>query len=150
MRILITGSRDWTDDEVIERALWDALRDSEDAAWLAEQKAKDPNGKYAIPAGGDTDSVTVVHGACPTGADAIADKLVRYYAQSRLNMNWILEVYPADWETHGKAAGPIRNHEMVERGADVCLAFIKNESRGASMTARFAEEAGIRTVVYTE
>jgi YspA, cpYpsA-related SLOG family len=53
------------------------------------------------------------------------------------------EPHPADWTTHKRAAGPIRNQEMVDAGADICLAFIKNNSRGASDCARRAEAAGI-------
>jgi len=109
-RVLVTGSRDWLDIDLIRAELE----------------------KLATP-----DSfITVVHGACPTGADAIAD----LWAQQRAFIN---ERHPADWKTHRKAAGFKRNAEMVALGADLCLAFIRNHSKGATHTADLAEKAGI-------
>lgn len=119
MRVLITGSRDWTDAEVIAAALWAAATD--------------------LPAY----TVTLISGACPTGADRIAED----YARDVLG--WTVERHPADWEHLGKRAGFVRNDEMVRAGADVCLAFIKNDSRGATMTVDLAEAAGIPVRRYT-
>jgi hypothetical protein len=85
--------------------------------------------------------VTLVHGDCPTGADHMAQE----WAECQPDVT--VERYPADW-SEGKSAGPRRNRVMVDLGADVCLAFIKDASRGASMTARWAEEAGIKTIRY--
>jgi hypothetical protein len=79
----------------------------------------------------------LVHGAC-RGADQIA---------AWIWSGWQLPVepHPADWATFGRSAGFLRNRLMVDLGADVCLAFIRDHSRGAEHTAALAETAGIPT-----
>lgn len=109
MRILVTGSRDWEDFGMI---------------WSALNKVAEPFS-------------TLVSGACPTGADRMAEE----WAECQPDVT--VELHPAEWEKYGRRAGFIRNDEMVKLGADVCLAFIRNGSKGASMTARIAEAAGI-------
>jgi hypothetical protein len=61
-----------------------------------------------------------------------------------------VQAYPADWHTHGRAAGHLRNARMVAAGAELCLAFIRDHSRGASHCAALAEQAGIPTRRITE
>ena len=80
---------------------------------------------------------TIVVGDCPTGIDAMI-RAARPDA----------EVHEADWDQHGKAAGPIRNQAMVDSGADVCLAFFNGTPRNRSGTAdcrRRAIAAGVPT-----
>lgn len=129
MRLLVTGSRKWSDRMVVYRAL---------NRYIAEhcQMGYDYQGE---PVDYDKSDVTIVHGACPTGADVIAD-------------DWAIangldpERHPADWDKHGRAAGPIRNQEMVDLGADLCYAFLKGDSRGTKDCARRAEKAGIPVI----
>lgn len=116
-RVLVTGSRDWDDVTTIGAAIEQALIDA----------AGRP--------------VLVVHGACPSGADRHADHYARWMRGKGCSID--VEQHPANWRINGKRAGFIRNAHMVNLGADLCLAFIKDGSRGASHTAALAEQAGI-------
>jgi len=86
--------------------------------------------------------VSLVSGNCPTGADKMAEDLFEA-------MGYDIERYPADWSM-GKRAGYIRNQLMVDTAPDVCVGFVKNGSRGASMTVKLAQDAGIKTYVYRQ
>jgi hypothetical protein len=118
-RVLVTGSRDWP----IPALVWGALNDVRDEALITDRH------------------VVIVHGACPRGAD---DHAAKWCATAAQFANSVAEEkHPANWQLNGKRAGFIRNAHMVNLGADLCLAFIRNGSRGASHTAALAEEAGI-------
>lgn len=55
--------------------------------------------------------------------------------------NFYCERIMADWKTHGRAAGPIRNQKMLEWGPDLVLAF--PGGRGTADMIRRAEAAGV-------
>lgn len=80
-----------------------------------------------------------------TGADTDAAR----YGQRLFNLQ--AEVHRADWKKYGRAAGPIRNKQMVELGADLCLAFPdhpKGEgSRGTWNCVDLAQQARIPVLV---
>lgn len=62
-----------------------------------------------------------------------------------------LHEFPADWETYGKAAGPIRNQQMLDEGhPDLVIAFPTKNSRGTWDMVRRAEKAGVKVIVVKE
>jgi hypothetical protein len=61
--------------------------------------------------------------------------------------------YPADWTKYGKAAGPIRNRQMLSEGKPtVVLAFHNNiaESKGTANMVRIAQAAGLPVQIIRE
>lgn len=65
----------------------------------------------------EPEPLIVAHGACPEGADKFAHAWCVFHPTAR-------EVtFPADWKTHRRAAGFVRNREMVLSGADLVVAF---------------------------
>jgi hypothetical protein len=116
-RILITGSRIWDNEQ--------AIADLLTRVW---NKLKDQ--QFIEP--------VLVHGTAP-GADTMA-------ATAWIALGGTVEPHPADWDRWGRQAGFVRNKEMVDAGADICFAFIQDNSRGATMTATIAEKAGIKTL----
>lgn len=76
---------------------------------------------------------------CAKGADSVG---VDWAAA-----NWLpCRQFPADWETHGKAAGPIRNQQMLDEGKpDLVVAF--PGGRGTADMVRRAKKAGVEVRV---
>lgn len=59
--------------------------------------------------------------------------------------------FPADWDKYGRAAGPIRNRQMLDEKPDLVLAFHNNiqTSKGTADTVREAKRRGIRCIIVT-
>lgn len=77
----------------------------------------------------------IIHGGA-SGADGLAA------AWGAENLGGS-SAYPADWETHGKKAGPIRNSLMLEVGKpDLVVAF--DGGRGTADMVSKANRAGVQ------
>ncbi len=74
-----------------------------------------------------------------SGADTLGER----YAKER---GLKLETYPADWRTHGKAAGPIRNAQMASV-SDALIAFWDGKSRGTKNMIDTATKQGLQVAV---
>lgn len=57
------------------------------------------------------------------------------------------QAFPADWRRHGKAAGPIRNRQMLDESPSLVLAF-SNGSHGTQDTIDEARRRRIPVEVY--
>ena len=73
-----------------------------------------------------------------------ADKLGERWAKEN---DVPLRVFPADWDSHGKAAGPIRNKQMAVY-ADAILVFWDGQSRGTKNMIGEAVKQGLTAVVH--
>ena len=130
MRILVTGSRTW--GSYVD--VYNAIR------------------LHASDVDQDSD-VTIVHGGA-RGADMIAGQIAN-------DLGMHEEIHLANWDSCGPEckmshkrqrqngdwycprSGFVRNAHMVDKGADVCLAFYKGASKGTDMCAKLADKAGI-------
>lgn len=84
------------------------------------------------------DNVVIVSGSA-YGADRLGEQ---YATQRGLK----LVMFPADWETNGKAAGPIRNRMMAEY-SDYLVAFWDGKSKGTKNMIATAREEGLQVRV---
>jgi hypothetical protein len=130
MRIIVTGDRNWHAHDLVEQVLNRLLQ------------------RYGP-------GFIIVHGGA-TGID-------RAFAEACDDLGVEQEAHPARWEeldapgaviryranrtSYNANAGPIRNQEMVDLGADLCIAFHRaiSASKGTKDCARRAIEAGIPT-----
>jgi len=71
-----------------------------------------------------------------------ADAMAREWADGR---KIVAEPFYCDWSTHGRAAGQIRNRQMLDAGADLVVAF-----PGGRGTADMIKQARARGVPVME
>lgn len=122
MKVLICGSRNW-DDAGIVRAVVRGLADELEAA-------------------GDFADLDIIEGGAK-GAD-----LAALHAAQSLGLE--VREFRANWAEHGKAAGILRNQQMLDEGApDMVWAFTDNlaTSRGTADMVRRARKAGLPVYV---
>lgn len=119
-KVLVCGGRDYDDKQKVYSVL-DALGGSS----IGDR----PN-----PSWSPRPDLVIIHGGA-NGADLLAD--------SWATVNWVAVVeYKADWNTHGKKAGYLRNKQMLEEGKpDLVIAF--PGGRGTNMMVKLAREANV-------
>lgn len=119
MRVLVTGSRNWTDRETIYTVLGAFADYVQRRADLLQEEPL----------------LSIVHG-CASGADRIADDWCAEFG-------WTAERWPADWSRFSRKAGVLRNLDMVNSRPDVCVAFPLGASPGTRHCMKAAKSAGI-------
>lgn len=91
-------------------------------------------------------TVVIIHGDARG-----ADKMCGYVAEKQLGLT--VRKYPAEWEKHGKAAGPIRNRHMFDtEQPELVLAFHNDlaNSKGTKDMVSYARSKGCPVNVITE
>lgn len=126
IRIIVAGTRTFSDYELLENKLND---------FISELNQKYPDKQIVII----------------TGAAKGADQLGSFYARSH---NIPLKEFPADWHTYGRAAGPIRNQQMLDfalHEIPKLIVFWDGKSRGTKNMIDIARRYNVQTevLVYT-
>ena len=85
-------------------------------------------------AGMDWHDVLILGGA--RGVDQEAEAAAVFYCLE-------YHVFPADWTSHGRKAGYMRNLQMLDQAPDLVVAFWDGVSRGTKHTITEAERRGI-------
>jgi hypothetical protein len=128
-RVIVCGSRTFWDGRLMFRKLDKILA-----------KLKRP----IIVSGGQSGETWHRKKRIKTGAD--------YWGEQWAYAHWhTVKLFPADWEKHGKAAGMIRNKEMVlwaaERKPAYCVAMWDGKSPGTLNTINLARKYGLSTII---
>jgi YspA, cpYpsA-related SLOG family len=119
MRVLVCGDRNWWDRATMLKHL------------MAIAKEQSQYKGIVVLIEGEA------RGADQMSADIVSTEL--------RDFGWRIEKFPANWTKYGKAAGPMRNEDMLNAEPDLVLAFhndIKN-SKGTAHMVKIARAKGI-------
>lgn len=139
-RVLVCGGRDFAD---IENKLGGSIQHKkaqEEYKFLFETLSDQLFDMWEYYLGGPKSygDVVIIHGDAKG-----ADRAAGLWASSVGAGVW---PFPADWKTHGKAAGPIRNKQMLDEGEpDLVIAF-----PGGAGTANMVKQAKDRGIEVRE
>ena len=127
--------------------------------YLSSSPAIAPSHSLVIVAGGGRDllwlpaqiaavllartSGQLVHGLLHGGARG-ADRTIGRAANQ---LGWPVEVLPADWRRHGRAAGPIRNRELLELAISRAEALSSAAAPVSVLVVAFPGGAGTASLV---
>ena len=78
------------------------------------------------------EQITVLSGGCK-GADLLGERFAK-------ENGFIIKRYLPDWKKYGKAAGPIRNKQMVDACQKV-ICFWDGKSRGTASLIQYAKKS---------
>ncbi len=121
LRVLVCGGRDYSNVERLYKVL-----DWVDGSWESAES---------------TGPISTIISGHARGADQLAEK----YANEK---NIPLEIYPAQWDVHGKSAGVIRNQEMLDEGLpDLVVAF--PGGKGTAHMVKIAQKANVMMLQVT-
>lgn len=125
MRIIIAGSRNFTDYSYFKKQIIPVFKD------LHNQWNMNKN------------EIEIVSGHA-RGADALGEQFADEYKIK-------CKTFPAKWDEYGNNAGPIRNQEMIdyisEEKNPILIAFLAEDSIGTKNIISLAEEKDILTFV---
>lgn len=133
MIYLVCGGREWNDREYLYQMLDMENEHFGISILIHGANGYDEHGKASYWSGKPT-----VRGA---------DMLAQEWATAR---GVHARAYPADWRRYGRAAGPIRNQQMLDENPDVVIAFHANihKSTGTRDMIARANRKGTSTWVY--
>jgi len=80
--------------------------------------------------------LTEIVSGCAKGADTLGER----YAKER---GYNVKLFPADWKTHGRKSGPIRNRQMADYG-EMLIAFWNGKSSGTKNMIENAKKLGLK------
>lgn len=122
IKVIIAGSRNFYDYDKVEDAVV----------------------SYFMSHGILKENVEIISGGA-RGADSLGEQLANSYELK-------LTIFPAQWDTYGKAAGMIRNQEMADyaiKDSDkaILFAFWDGKSRGTKGMINIAKRCGMEVII---
>lgn len=115
-RLIVAGDRDYTNIDAVYNQI----------------------GHYLVTRNISTEDLIIISGNC-RGVDKIGESFANEYETG-------LELFPADWESYGRAAGPIRNEKMAKISNGL-LAFLNKKSIGTKNMINQAIKRGLEVVI---